>query len=257
LRGIEKARFMEDNITLENKSNTENFEDIKMKVKNIMSSKFGIVTEEVVLPKTLSTIPKAEEIPADVMFREEVKQILPNILSEKENVLIFQNIATQHALATIPVFIEAGLDTYFTFILANKSIRPSIFQDSYCHPNRVMSVALANEERIKEAQEKLTREKLRGIVINFDPHADFEDKNGDFDRFLPTEEKLKELGIKRIILLGEFPPEKAKGLTDRRINRKEEGDKSHIYDYLRQMKNKGYTVSLIGIDRRHTSEAKS
>lgn len=241
---------MSDITQPESQASVEMLEATKMRVKNVMASKYGLVTEDVVLPATLKKEPKAEEHPDDVMFRDEVSQVLPTVLEQEGNLLIIQNIATQHAVATTPVFLEAGLDIYFTFIPENKSIRPSSTQGSYYHPDRVISAALTNEARIRQAKEKLEREKLRGVVISIDSHADFEDENGEFDKFLPSEERLKDLGINRIVCMGEFAPQNAQGLTERRINKKEDWDKSHIYEYMRQMKSKGYPVTLIGIDTR-------
>lgn len=225
-------------------------EAISTQVKGILKSKFSLVEEEVVLPP-ITKEPRIGEEPDDTAFRNEVREILPNILAQEGNVLIIQNIATQHAAATDSVFIEAGLDTYFTFIPENQSIRPQIARNSYNHPQRVISVALANEDKIKLAKANLEKDNMKGIVISIDPHADFEDENGEFDKFLPTEEKLKELGINRIVFMGEFHPKNAQFLKERRIDKKEDWDKSHIHDYMRQMNKNGIPVSFIGLDRRH------
>jgi len=228
-------------------------EQVKTQVQSVMRSNFQLLPEQVVLPPTLKQVPNASEDTSDVGFRQEVQRVLPKVLGREGNVLVIQNIATQHAVATAPVFLEAGLDTYFTFTPENSDIRPSIMRGSYYHPDRVMSVALANEERIENAKRSLTREKLRGAVVTIDAHADFEEQNGEFDKFLPNEGKLKELDIRNIVLMGEFAPENAEHLTERRVNKKEDWDKSHIYDYLRGMKAKGLGVTLVGIDTRQSS----
>ena len=228
---------MSDITQPESQANARTLEAVKMRIKDLMTSRFSLVKENISLPTTLKTEPKAQEYPDDIIFRNEVSRVLPAVLGQEGNVLVIQNIATQHAIATAPVFLEAGLDTYFT-------------QGSYYNPERVMEVVLANEQRIRKAKEKLERNNLRGIVITIDAHAIKEDNSGKFDKFMPTEEQLRELDIDRIVLMGEFAAQNAQGLTERRINKKEGWDKSHIYDYMRDMKSKGYQVSLIGVDTR-------
>jgi hypothetical protein len=215
-----------------------------------LTSKFGLTEEEIDLPATLKEYPTSGELGDDVMFRDEVARILPEILEDDGGILIIQNIATQHAVATMPVYLEAGLDTYFTFIHDNAAIRPSMMQGSYYHPDRVISVALANKDRISRAKERLEKDKLKGVVIQIDAHADYEDNNGEFDRFLPDDEKLRKLGLTRVVFLGEFPAQNAQVLTERRINNKEDWDKSHVFDYLRQLKSRGFKVTIMGIDPR-------
>src|SRR3990167_8629580 len=105
---------MSDVTQPESQTHVRTSEVAKMRVKKIMTSKFSLVTENVVLPTSLTREPKAQEYPDDVMFRNEVSRILPAVLEQEGNVLIIQNIATQHAVATMPVFLEAGLDVYFT-----------------------------------------------------------------------------------------------------------------------------------------------
>lgn len=229
-----------------------NSELVKQQIKDVMRSKFGLLQEEIAFPSVLKRQPSPQEDPSDIAFRREVERVLPGVLASDDKVLVIQNIATQHAVATTSTFLEAGLDTYFTFIPPNNSIRPKMMQGSYYHPERVMGVALANEDKIKEAKDKLEKDKLKGAVVMVDAHADYEDQNGEFDKFLPDDNKLEELGIKRVVLMGEFAPANAQGLTDRRLNKKEDWDKSHIYDYLRQLKAKGFPVSLIGIDTRQS-----
>lgn len=230
------------------------FEATKIQVRETMASKFALIPEEVTLPAELKDLPIPEEIQEDVQFRDEVNRVLPGILVQEGRVLVIQDIATQHAVATAPVFLESGLDTYFAFIPEDTSVRPDFMIGPYYQPRRVMSVALANRERIRRAKDRLDRSNLRGIVISIDPHASFEDENGEFDKFLPTEARLKELGISRVVFMGEFAPQSAQAISKRRLERKESWDKSQVYDYMRQVRAKGFPVTFVGIDTRHSND---
>lgn len=226
-------------------------EEAKMQTKQTMTSQFGLLQEAIILPPQLNREPKAEETADDIGFRERVQEVLPTILPKDGRVLILENIATQHAVATTPAYLEQGIDSYFTFIPEVAEIKPDFMRGSYYHPEKVMDVALANRDRINEAKSNLTQAGLRGVRVAFDPHARFELEHGLFDKFFPSEDKLRELGIKKIVMMGEFPPKAANGLIERRVNKKEDGDKSPIYNYLRTMKGKGYEVGLVGLDTRN------
>ena len=227
-------------------------EEAKMQTKQTMTSQFGLLPEAVVLPPQLKREPKAEEIAEDVGFRERVQEVLPTILPQDGRVLILENIATQHTVATTPAYLEQGIDSYFTFIPEEADIRPDFTRGSYYHPERVMDVALANRDIINRAKSNLTQDGLRGVRVAFDPHADFELEHGLFEKFFPSEDKLQKLGIKKIVMMGEFSPDGANGLMERRVNKKEEWDKSPIYAYLRTMKAKGYEIGLVGLDTRRS-----
>ncbi len=225
-------------------------EEIKLQGRKTLTSQLGLIPESVILPPQLKRVPIAGERDDDVLFRKQVEQVLPDILPGDGKLLIIENIATQHAVATTPVYLTHNIDSYFTFIPEETDIRPVSMRGSYYHPERVLDVVLANQETINNMKAKIEPNTLKGIRVVMDPHASFELEAGLFNRFFPSEEKLQELGVKKIVMIGEFPPENARGLIERRVNKKEEWDKSPIYEYLRTMKARGYEISLRGVDTR-------
>jgi len=225
-------------------------EELKLQVKKTLSSQFSLLPEAIDLPAELKQLPEAKEHVDDVGFRTQVEKVLPSVLSDDKKVLVIENIATQHAVATTPAYLAHNIDSYFAFIPEGQNIRPELMKGSYYHPERVIEVALANQERINQMKTNMAYTHIKGVRVILDPHASFELEAGLFSRFFPSEDKLQELGIQKIVMLGEFPPENANGLIERRINRKEEWDKSPIYEYLRTMKSRGYEVRLLGLDTR-------
>lgn len=131
-------------------------EEFRLQVKKSLSSQLGLLPEEINLPAQLKRLPEAKELKEDVGFRTQVEKVLPSVLSDNKKVLIIENIAIQHAVATTPAYLAHNIDSYFAFIPEEPSIRPEIMRGSYYHPERVIEVALANQERISQLKANIT-----------------------------------------------------------------------------------------------------
>jgi len=237
---------------LENTTPMQN-EEVKMKVASTMRSKFGLLPEVTSLPQDIkgSIIPK--ELPIDAAFREEVEKFLPSVLAEEGRVLIILEVATQHAVAIAPTLLQHDVDLCYACTSRRTNERLELLREDY-RPERVMEVVLANKDAVDSAKANMTAQSMKGVAVAIDTHSDLEDEKGDFNMFLPDEIKMKELGLKRIVVMGEFLNDATPELTKSRLDNKSDNDKSQVYDYLRKMKAKGYPVSLIGLETRTGKE---
>lgn len=228
-------------------------ESAKEKAREVMTSRFGLLPEDVNLDEPpLTDVPRPREYADDGMFRQNVTNIMPQILAGEGRVLILQSIGTAHAVTTSPVYLENGMDMYYAFPPNNQAANERQHYTSGYHSHigtREIPVALANEDRIQTAKSRLTQQGLRGVVLQFDPHAMAEDNEGDFDRFFPTPERLRELGITRIVYVGEFQPQNA-GNVAKSIAGEGHTQEGHSRQYMRRMQQEGFPLTVFGVDTR-------
>jgi hypothetical protein len=233
------------------------FQEMSAHIGGLMHSKLGLVKEKVELDvRDFGTAPIViKEQKDDEMFRDEVRKILTTeVLGPNGRVLILLDLATQHALATTPIFLQNKVDCYFTYFPPeSKQIPPD---QSYYQPfvtQRVMEVALAHDIRIEDAKRGFERENLRGIMINIHSHAGKEDKEGVFESFYPSEETLKRLDIKSVVLLSETHPDNSQAVYD--FITQNNNESVGLRSYIRKLVQAGFPLKVKGIDRREREKA--
>ena len=224
-----------------------------IEAQTLSKSVFEILPEESYFPADHVFNQKdIEEFKDDIddPIRAEVERVVDSLpLAEK--VFIIQRLGLAHAIHNIPALMERGIDTYLAQIPPTED-RPDLAKGSY-NFLRNAEVWFRNKDRVVAAKQKLSsngKEKLKGISLSIDAHADYEDYEGKFDRFFPITEQLRELGITQITLLDETAPSNSPVQQARVDSPPKDWDKSHIFAQLRKYKKDGFQVSVFGVDVR-------
>jgi len=222
------------------------------KAKSLLKSAFHILPEESYFPDKheirQGLITAHEDV--DLAIQQEVEKILDSIPKE-EKIFVIQRLGLAHAIHDIPSLMRLGFDHYLAQIPPTDS-RPDFMQGSY-NFTRNAEVALRHQEDIEAQRARLLergQENLRGIVLSVDAHADFEDKEGLLQKFFPSLDQLKQLGIARIVLLDEAAPSASPRQQSRIDSQPQAWDKSKIFSTLREYKNSGFSVTAFGVDPR-------
>lgn len=216
-------------------------------IESLLTSKFGLLPESIVLdPQIISgSNLQGVEQQEDADFRKEIYTVLPEVTNGNGRTLVLLSLATQHAVATLPAFLQNGFDSYLTFF------PPPSGNDSYYHQadvaKRVAEVALRNQIAIRAGKDALSQENLRGYMINIHSHALKEDAQGVFAHFHPTEEQLRHLGVSNIALIAEAHPNNAAVIHDWI---QEASTSDQLYKYIRDLGVLGFPIKVVGIDKR-------
>lgn len=220
--------------------------------KSLLKSAFGILPEETYFPDNHEI--KQDFITAhedeDRAIQQEVEKILDSIPKE-EKIFVIQRLGLAHAIHNIPALMARGFDHYLAQIKPTEN-RPDFMKDSY-NFKRNAEVALRNKDKIAQQRAQLQEQgqnNLHGLVLSVDAHADFEDREGLLQKFFPSLEQLKQLGITRIVLLDEAAPSVSSKQQSRIDNPPQDWDKSKIFSTLREYKNSGFSVTAFGVDPR-------
>jgi hypothetical protein len=236
---IENPEFLSPNPELE-------------RARGLLKSAFNILPEE-------SYFPDKHEIRQDLItahedkdraIQQEVENILDSIPRE-EKIFVIQRLGLAHAIHNISSLMRRGFDHYLAQVPPADS-RPDFMRDSY-NFRRNAEVALRNQEEIETQRAQLLergQENSHGVVLSVDAHADFEDREGLLQKFFPSLEQLRQLGITRIVLLDEAAPSASSIQQTRIDNPPRDWDKSKIFSTLREYKNSGFSVTAFGVDPR-------
>lgn len=221
-------------------------------VKSLLKSAFGILSEESYFPEDheikQNLITAYED--TDRSIQQEVEKILDS-LPKEEKIFVIQRLGLAHAIYNMPTLMSRGFDNYLAQIKPTEN-RPDFMKGSY-NFERNAEVVLRNKNEIAQQRAKLQeqgKDNLHGLVLSVDAHADFEDKEGLLQKFFPSLEQLRQLGITRIVLLDEAAPSASPRQQTRIDNPPQDWDKSKIFSTLREYKNSGLNVNAFGVDPR-------